>query len=179
MAPVRLRSRSRRPSGSGLVAQGPFDTWTTVGNLDSAARGLVDPAGRVAVDGWGWSLDWWIGAEDRWHRPAEEAAVRQQLVGAAPVVETRVRIPTGDAVCRAYGARGPRGEDLLVVELQNDSKVPVALALAVQRHDAGRVDSVSLAGSVLEVEGARVHLARSPGRFALSTAAGGGAVDAL
>ena len=34
--------------------------------------------------GRGWSLDWWIGAEDRWHLPAEEAAVRQQLVGRQP-----------------------------------------------------------------------------------------------
>ena len=172
MAPVRLRSRFRRSSRSGFVPQPPFEAWTTVGNLDSSARGLVDPAGRIAVDGRGWSLDWWIGAEDRWHQPAREAAVRQQLVGAAPVVETRVRVPTGDAVSRAYGVRGPRGEDLLVVEIQNDSKVPVAIALAVQSHDGGRVDSVSLAGSVLHVDGAPVvHLARSPGRFALSTAA--------
>ena len=173
MAPVRLRSRSRRSSRSGLAPHRPFDTWTTVGNLDSAARGLVDPAGRVAVAGWGWSLDWWIGAEDRWHRPAREAAVRQQLVGASPVVETRVRIPTGDAVSRTYGARGPRGEDLLVVEIHNDSKVPVALALTVGPHDgAGRVRSVSLAGSIVEVDGAPVvRLARSPGRFALSVGA--------
>src|SRR5688500_439913 len=135
MAPVRLRSRSRRSSGADPSVAEPFDTWTMVGNLDSRTLGQVDPAGRIHVPDRGWVLDWWIGAEDRWHRPAEEAAVRQQLVGASPVVDTRVRIPTGDAVSRAYGARGPRGEDLLVVEVQNDSKVPVALALAVQSHE--------------------------------------------
>ncbi|MET0903879.1 MAG: hypothetical protein ABWZ52_11610, partial [Acidimicrobiales bacterium] len=151
----------------------PFDAWTTVGNLDSGARAMVDPAGRVALVASGWLLDWWIGAEDRWHVPAEEAAVRQQLVGSSPVVETRVRIPTGDAVSRAYGARGPLGEDLVVVEVQNDSKVPIALALAVRPHDGeGRVDRLALAGRVLGVEGVpAVHLARSPGRLSFSTAA--------
>ena len=94
------------------VRRRPFDAWTTVGNLDSRARAMVDPSGRVAVAASGWLLDWWIGAEDRWHMPAEESAVRQQLVGSSPVVETRVRIPTGDAVSRGLrrsrpGRRGP------------------------------------------------------------------------
>ena len=42
------------------------------------------------------------------------------------------------------------------MELQNDSKVPVALALAVQPHEGAgaRIDSVSLAGSVLWLDGA-------------------------
>ena len=84
-------------------------------------------------------------------------------------METRVRIPTGDAVSRVYGARGPRGEDLLVVEVQNDSKVPVALALAVQPHDGGRSHRPAGAGGLGPRGGrhAGVHLARSPGRFAL------------
>jgi hypothetical protein len=173
MARVRLRSRSRRSSRPDVAADGPFDAWTTVGNLDSQARAMVDPVGRVAVAASGWLLDWWIGAEDRWHVPAQEAAVRQQLVGSSPVVETRVRIPTGDAVSRVYGARGPRGEDLVVVEVQNDSKVPLALALAVQPHDgAGRVDRLALASSVLEVNGSpALYLARSPGRVSFSSAA--------
>ncbi len=131
---------------------------------------MVDPSGRVVVGGQGWSLDWWIGAEDRWHLPAREAAVRQELVGSSPVVETRVRIPSGDAVSRAYGARAATGEDLLVVEVQNDSKVPVALALALQPHDAaGRIARLELQGTTVSVDGRpALHLPRSPGRFALS-----------
>ena len=170
MARVRLRTRSRRPAGTDPVATEPFPSWTTVGNLDSSARGLVDPAGRVAVAGAPWVLDWWIGAEDRWHVPAEEAAVRQQLVGCSPVVETRVRVPSGDAVSRAYGARGPRGEDLLVVEVHNDSKVPVALALALSSATVGGIGSLGLHGTTVEIDGrATLHLARSPGRIAFST----------
>jgi hypothetical protein len=169
MAPVRLRPRSPR---SQVLADLPSAAGTTIGNLDSLARAVVDRTGRVTVRDAGWSLDWWIGAEDRWHQPAREAAVRQALLGASPVVETRVRIPSGDAVSRAHGARGPRGEDLVVVEVHNDSKVPVALALAVQADDAGRVDALALAGSTLVIDGfPALHLGRPPGRFALSVAA--------
>ncbi|MCB0963541.1 MAG: hypothetical protein KDA98_09615, partial [Acidimicrobiales bacterium] len=85
----------------------PEPRWTLVGTVESPLATAVDPAGLVVGDGW--SLDWWVGAEDRWHVPAREAAVRQELVGDVPVVETRVRIPGGDAVARAYGVRAPRG----------------------------------------------------------------------
>jgi hypothetical protein len=171
MAPVRLRSLSRR-SRRGPGPAGPLGAHTLVGNLDSRVRVPVDPAGRVAIPGQGWVLDWWIGAEDRWHRPVREAAVRQELLGASPVVQTRVRIPSGDATARAYAARGPKGEDLLVLEVQNDSKVPVALALVVEPADGpGSLRDVTLRGSELRVDGTSVWLPRSPGRFALSTAA--------
>ncbi len=76
--------------------------WATVGNLDGPRRGLVDPAGLVTIEDQGWSLDWWIGAEDRWYLPAQEVAVRQALVGGSPVVETRLRVPSGDAVMEAH-----------------------------------------------------------------------------
>jgi hypothetical protein len=51
--------------------------WTLVGNLASPRTGIVDPRGLVSPWPGGWSLDWWIGAEDRWHLPSREAAVRQ------------------------------------------------------------------------------------------------------
>lgn len=157
--------------------------WTTVGNLDSPARAAVDPAGLVAVAGRGWSLDWWIGAEDRWHVPAREVAVRQVLLGASPVVETRVRVPSGDAVQRVYAARGPAGEDALVVEVHNDTKVPFALALAVRPFGldgAGRADTVELDGTTVRIDGeVALVLPRSPGRIALSTADVGDAAAAV
>jgi hypothetical protein len=176
MALVRLRPRSRRsPDRSGPSATfdaSTFEAWTTVGNLGSRGLAMVDPSGRIAVDGAGWLLDWWIGAEDRWHRPASEAAVRQELVGASPVVETRVKVPSGDAVARAYGARGLAGEDLVVLDVENASKVPVALALVVRSTAGGSIRSLQLDGSTLLVDDVpTLHLARSPGRIAMSTAA--------
>ncbi|MDQ1515066.1 MAG: hypothetical protein QOE80_896 [Actinomycetota bacterium] len=109
--------------------------WTLVGNLASPRTGIVDPRGLVSPWPGGWSLDWWIGAEDRWHLPSREAAVRQSLVGDVPVVQTALRIPGGDAVHRVYGlpasVGGPFGE-LVVVEVENQSPVPVAVAFALR-----------------------------------------------
>lgn len=151
--------------------------WTEIGNLDSPWRGLVDPAGLVTVAGAGWSLDWWIGAEDRWHLACREVAVRQSLVGAGPVVETRLRVPGGDAVHRAYAARDHAGQEALVVEVDNQSKLPFAVALAVRPHgqgDLGQIRDLALGGTEVRVDGQlALVLPRSPGRIAVSDAASG------
>jgi hypothetical protein len=104
--------------------------WTAIGTVASPWRAIVDPRGLVTPWFDGWSLDWWIGADDRWHFPSREAAVRQSLVASTPVVETAMRIPSGDAVQRAYAVGGE--EELAVVEVTNRSPVPVAVAFAVR-----------------------------------------------
>jgi hypothetical protein len=176
MARMRLRSRSRRSPGEGWLTARDAGGWTTVGNLDSPVRAAVDPAGLVSVAGRSWSLDWWIGAEDRWHVPAREMAVRQVLVGNSPVVETRLRVPSGDAVQRVYAARGLDGQEALVVEVHNETKVPFAVALAVRPYDVGgtgAVGRIALDGTTVRVDGGpALVLPRSPGRFVLSDAAG-------
>jgi hypothetical protein len=142
-----------------------------VGTVDSSAVTAVDPRGLVGFDGW--SLDWWIGAEDRWHLPALEVAVRQSLVGTAPVVETLVRVPGGDAVQRVYGIRGEKhagGDEYVVVEVENRSKAPFAVVWAVRPFDldgVGRIGSITVepteGGSGRDV----AHLVRLDGRPAL------------
>lgn len=116
--------------------------WTLTGTVGSPTATAVDPAGLVVGDGW--ALDWWVGADDRWHLPAQEAAVRQQLVDDMPVVETRLRIPGGDAVHRAFGVRSPRsvGDEWVVVEVENATPVPFAVALVVRPFVADAVGSV-------------------------------------
>src|SRR5579872_6661045 len=126
----------------GEVANLTARNWTTVGTVASPRRAIVDPRGLVTpwagglVTSWagglslGWSLDWWIGADDRWRFPSREAAVRQSLVGSTPVVETAMRIPSGDAVQRVYAISGD--EEFAVVEVTNRSPVPVAVAFAVR-----------------------------------------------
>lgn len=156
---------------------------TTIGNLDSSFRAAVDPAGLITLDGRGWSLDWWIGAEDRWHLPCREVAVRQSLLSSSPVVETRLRVPSGDAVHRAYAARDAAGHEVVVVEVENQSKVPFAVALAIRPHGqtgVGRVDELALAGTTVLVDGAAaIVLPRSPGRMALSDASADSAAVVL
>lgn len=189
MARMRLRQRSprgldqrsqeERTLGDDWVQPRWSGRWTTIGNLDSPLRGLVDPAGLVTIEGATWSLDWWIGAEDRWHLPCREVAVRQALTSGSPVVETRLRVPSGDAVHRAYAARSADGSEALVIEVENQSKIPFAVALALRPHTqerVGRIDAIELDGSRLLVDGqVAVVLAKSPGRVALSDARSGDA----
>jgi hypothetical protein len=153
--------------------------WTAIGNLDSGREATVDTHGLVTPWPGGWSLDWWVGADDRWHVPAREAAVRQRLVGGSPVVETAVRIPTGDAVHRAYAIRRSSAEgggELVIVEVENRSKLPVALALAVRPYGpAGlaAIERVDLAedGTALLVDGqVALLLPRPAARFAAAAA---------
>lgn len=134
-----------------------------VGTIDAAAIADVDPAGWVQLRGTRWSLDWWIGAEDRWHQPAREAAVRQRPVDAAPVIETSMRVPGGDVVHRAFGVRATSPTDdgiwddsAVVVELENQTAVPVAAAVVIRPltlAGAGEVRSVEVDGSVVRVDG--------------------------
>ena len=139
-----------------------------LGTVDAAGVADVDPAGWVQPRGATWSLDWWIGAEDRWHQPAREVAVRQRALDGAPGVETAMRVPGGDVVQRAFGVRasssitgdGAEGgvwdDSAVLVEVENLSAVPVALALVVRPltlSGAGRVSSVEIDGAVVRVDG--------------------------
>ncbi len=152
----------------GVAAATP--AWTVVGTAASPTVTPVDPAGLVV--GEGWSLDWWVGADDRWHLPAREAAVRQDLLADAPVVETRVRIPGGDAVHRAYGIRSPRavGDEWVVVEIENATPVPFAVALVIRPFMADSVGEASTI-TIEPVEGGTgreaAHLVRVDGRPAV------------
>lgn len=107
----------------------PFSVDTpTIGVLGRPWRASVSPWGAVAQwDGLG-TLDWFVAADDRWHVPSAETAVRQRLIDGTPVVETRLRIPQGDAVQRVYAVADHGG--LTVVEVENDSALPIAVAFA-------------------------------------------------
>ena len=117
-----------------------------------------------------WSLDWWIGAEDRWHLPATEASIRQTLLGGAPVTETAMRVPGGDAIHRAYAVRVGDGRDVVVVEVENRSHVPFAVALAVRPFDlvgAGGVHEVTIEPTTGGVGRDEAHAVRIDGRAGL------------
>lgn len=86
----------------------------------------MTPWGAVEQwDGLG-RIDWFVAADDRWHVPADEPTVRQRIVDGTPVVETRVRIPSGDAVQRVYSIADHGG--LTIIEVENDSPLPIAVA---------------------------------------------------
>ncbi|MEX2658867.1 MAG: hypothetical protein WD232_04150 [Acidimicrobiales bacterium] len=182
--------RQLDPTSPSFVPRGhlPFLTnvtarnWTMVGNVGSPHEAIVDPRGLVTPWFDGWSLDWWVGAEDRWHLPSREAPVRQRLLADAPVVETAMRVPGGDILHRAYAIRtAPRdgGEEMVVVEVENATAVPVALALAVRPYNPeglAVIERIGLHGqgsggrTTVTVDGrVALLLPRSPNRVAAST----------
>jgi hypothetical protein len=180
--------RQLDPTSPAFVARGPLPlltnvthrSWTVIGNLDSDRTARVDPRGLVTPPGAGWSLDWWIGADDRWHLPSRDVGVRQRLVEGSPVVETAMSIPSGDAVARAFAARlssAEGGGEVVVVEIENRSRMPVAVALAVRPYTPEGltlVERIDLAGATVSVDGRpALVLPKAPGRVAGSTLAGG------
>ena len=96
-----------------------------VGVRDGAWVGAVNAWGDVFVDGQE-RLRWFVAADDRWYRPSRETTVRQREISGVPVVETRIKVPGGDAVQRVYGVADLGGA--IVVEIYNDSTLPFAVA---------------------------------------------------
>jgi len=105
-----------------------------IGATGSPCRAWVSPCGDVVP--WRDAHDdttvrWFVAAEDRWHTPADEAAVRQRRIDGTPVVETRLRVPEGDAVQRVWSV--PDAGGLTVIEVENASALPFAVAFAGAR----------------------------------------------
>ena len=136
---------------------------------DDGFRAVVDDRGTVAVVGRDYVVEWWIGGDDRWYAPVTEAAVRQVRPGDAPVVETRMRVHGADVVAttwaaQADGSQGPA----VVVELTNDTAVPVAVAVVVRAAAGGRIRRLAVDGRRLVADGVpAVVVDRAPGRYAL------------
>lgn len=103
--------------GITIGSTGQFARWTV------SAWGAVIPWGQESPE----TLDWYIAADDRWHVPAHEPTVRQQRIEGTPVIETRLRVPDGDAVQRVWAV--PNGDGNVIVEFENESPLPFAVAL--------------------------------------------------
>jgi hypothetical protein len=96
-----------------------------IGVRDGVWQGAVNAWGDVFVDGQE-RLRWFVAADDRWYRPSRETTVRQREISGVPVIETRIKVPGGDAVQRVYGVADFGGA--IVVEIYNDSSLPFAVA---------------------------------------------------
>ena len=103
------------------------------GVLGGSWRATVTPWGDVVGSDEASSVRWFVAADDRWYHPADEVAVRQRLVEGAPVFETRLRVPGGDVVQRIWSASGERGRDYTLFEFENDSPMPIVVALSNPR----------------------------------------------
>ena len=86
----------------------------------------VNERGRIQPRDGSPALDWYIAADDRWHDPSIESTVRQQRRAGVPVIETRLRVPSGDVVQRVWAV----ADGFVVAEFTNSSSMPVAVALS-------------------------------------------------
>jgi hypothetical protein len=105
----------------------------TVGILGQPWRATVTTAGDVYPWDEVEAIRWYVAADDRWHIPTDEVAVRQRSIEGAPVLETRLRIPGGDVIQRIWVASGRQGSSALMMEFENDS--PMAIAIAIDRQN--------------------------------------------
>jgi len=102
--------------------------------VSGVTTGVVGRDWRASITPWGaiepWDgsppFDWYVAADDRWHVPRHEPAVRQVRVDGTPVTETRIRVPGGDVVQTVHSCADAGG--ITVVEFANDSSLPVAIA---------------------------------------------------
>jgi hypothetical protein len=122
------------------------------------AEGTVSQLGQRPV------LDWWVGAEDRWHTASTEAAVRQTLGDDGSTIETRLKVPGGDVVQRVTVVPDG-GRTVAVVEIENTTPVPIAVALVLDFEG-----SLSVFDDTLSVDGrAVVRASRSVARMFVAT----------
>ena len=157
-----MRPRSKGPEGAAAVSVSVPSQDSRVeellGDLDGPVA-VVDRRGTVTPIGAGWSVGWAVGAEDRWHVAAGEAAVRSGLIDDMPVTATLMRVPGGDVSLRAAAGRAGSGR-VVVLEFTNDTPVPVSLALAV----TGSINAAAVNGPRLLVDGlVAMDLGRAPG----------------
>lgn len=109
------------------TARVPSLVVIATGVVGSRWRGGIAPSGAIVPADGGPALRWLIAADDRWHDPEQEITVRQSRRRGTPVVDTRVRVPGGDIEQTIWTVADHGG--LTLVELRNESPLPVAIAL--------------------------------------------------
>jgi hypothetical protein len=132
------------------------DALRPLGIVGRPIVGWVDSRGGVILADGSPTLDWFVAADDRWYHPSREAAVRQSDVEGLPVISTRMRVPGGDIVHTVWCAAGSDARPIVVVDVLNDSPMPVAVAfsrsdLSVSRPIAARADESTWPAPGLEL----------------------------
>jgi hypothetical protein len=154
-AMVRVRTQ-RRLDAEGRTAGSEGAVVVKLGAIGTATRAELDPNGSITQGGD--RLEVWVGADDGWHVPADDATTQQWRSGPAPVFETAVRVPSGEVIQRAYGIGTPAGSGATVVDIENASPAPCSLAFVLRLAPRARV---TLERDTLLVDGEpRLRLAR-------------------
>jgi hypothetical protein len=101
-----------------------------VGVLGRPGRVEVDEHGEVWSTDGAWRLKWAVAdVTGSWRDPSVDTSVRHRAVDATPVFETVMRVAGGNVRQRVYAIVETDG--LAIVEVENDSPQPVAVAFSV------------------------------------------------
>jgi hypothetical protein len=139
---------------------------TPLGTLADGVVGAADERGALVLELAGIEIEWWIGADDAWHLPAEGAG-RAVRPGSAPAVDARVRVPGGETVLRGYACAGSP-PPWVVADLENASPGPLVVAWVLRAAPGYRIGRVALDGTTLRIDDrALVALPRAPLRWAV------------
>ena len=102
-----------------------------VGVLGRPGRVEVDEHGAVWSTDGSWRLEWMVAdVTGSWRDPSVDTSVRHQPIDGTPVFETAMRVTGGDVRQRVYAIVDPEG--LAIIEVENDSPQPVAVAFSLQ-----------------------------------------------
>ena len=125
------------------------DVMTRVG-LRGDPCGTVDASGVPRLGSYRTSFAWQVAASDRWHDPRSAASIRQRTIDGTPVVETKLAVPGGDIVSRAYAVADQGGA--LVCEFENRSSAAVVVAVPM-RHASTSASGAGTAPQGVEMGG--------------------------
>lgn len=143
------------------------DGWSAVGTLGAGTIAHVDEHGRVVPRDRGLSVDFWVGAGDRWWFPSRESNVRQVRVEGMPVVETRLKAGDSDVIFTTWADEPGDGRGRVVVQLSTETEEPVVLAVVVRPfglRNGGWIDSLRVVDSMVIANGRPLlALTRQPG----------------
>jgi len=108
----------------------------------------------------GTRIRWWVRGDDRWHDPQTSASRRERCVGGVPVVETTIRIPSGDvratACATVWAGSGSKGTSpVVVLQFLNPTANPIAIAFVVESTRSMIVDSHGIDDGVVALRTGR------------------------
>jgi len=142
----------------------------TIAALATGGAARLDRHAGLTAPSGAWTVDWAARTAEGWHVASADAAVRQTLVDATPVVVSSLRVPDGAIEHRCWAAV-VAGVPFAVIELTNVAPVAVAVALlvrSVERHPV----PIELVDSEIRVDGSpSIWMARPPSRTAIGAVA--------
>jgi len=100
-----------------------------VGVLDADRYALFDGGAVLTRPDDRCQLRIWVGTEERWRRLELEPALRSRVMSGSPLVRRSLRVSGGDLSVTAYGAIDAGGHPVAVLEVANDGRAPLTLAV--------------------------------------------------